>query len=144
MKRVLSMLVFLLATVLTCHAQEISGRVHPDALAQFQENPVEYLKNWEKQQLISYELKETKQAVEATLNLIFFTPKGQWHTITSQPFKLFPGTILFPGNIFFPGNILDKMPKGNGLILFDLHVNDFETLGNLQELPSKSIIVFTN
>lgn len=144
MKKTIVTLVILIAVFTTGNSQEIKTTIHPDGLAQFQENPKEYLVNWEEQKLISYEFTDSKQTAEATLKLIFFTPKGQWQTVTSEPFKLFPGTILFPGNIFFPGNILEKMPKGKGLILFDLQVNNYEALITLKEMPCKTMITFTN
>lgn len=144
MKKLSTTLFLLLVVITNAKAQEIKSIVKSYALEQFQENPKAYLANWDNQELIGYELIDSKSSVEATLSLIFFTPKGQWQTVTSEPFKLFPGNILFPGTILFLGTILEKMPKGKGLILFDLQVNDFEHLSLLRKLPGRIPIVFNN
>lgn len=142
-KNILTLVLFLVAITFN-QAQEIKSVINQDALAKFEENPKKYLLNWEKQELIGFELIDSKHAVEATLHLNFITPKGQWQSFTSEPFKLFPGNILFPGTILFPGNILEKLPKGKCLILFDLQINNYENLSLLRKLPGRIPVVFNN
>lgn len=91
-----------------------------------------FLNNFEDQKLIGFICQDIEQPIEVRLLVKVYSEKGLWKQAASESFKI------------FPGNIFHKLPKGRGLILFDIELTSTEQFFLLRKLPSRIPILFNN